>query len=117
MSEKTTRESTPGVGGMDEERTDSGRVGGRIEERLTAALELIAPVQRSSAAPAAGCGEAVRRIDHEVRAVVDELRVGAEYKLESTFDLLRRVITHAQRTHRLVDQSANRVDVIENGRP
>jgi len=81
---------------MDEEGADLGRVRLRIELGGIAIGARVAAEQRASAAPAATGRETARRLDDEIAAVVNELRIDSERAAQRAFDLRRRVVGAAQ---------------------
>jgi len=109
--EKPPRQSAPRMSGMDEERTNTRRVRGGIEQWIRLLLELVAAKQRLSFTPSARGCDLAGTLDHEVGAIVDQSRIDAEHMHQRRIDLGRRIPTLVQATHRRIDQCANGADV------
>src|ERR1017187_10450936 len=88
--------ATAGMVGIDEERTDLGRIDSRVEFARIALGVAVATKQRAPAAPAAAADQFPVQLGHEIGAIVDELRVDPECAKQSCLDLLRLVILRSE---------------------
>ena len=100
---------------MDEEGADLRRIGRGIQLARIAILVRVAAEQGTAPAPAATPGELSVGLDHEVRAVADELRVDAKGAVQRALDLPRRVVGWAELTRGQGYQRGDRGQVVVGG--
>ena len=97
---------------MHEERTDARRLARRVEQRVLARLApLVAAEQRLALAPAAATDDRAGVLDHEIRAIGDELPIDGEHGPQRAIDLRRGVVGCLQLPRRQRDQRLERGNV------
>src|SRR5580704_17862530 len=104
---------------MHEERTNLRSIPRRIEERIFAPSVLISAVERLTFAPyAAGHDDGLGLRDilrHQVRSIRNELAVDAVDRLQSAFNLARRIIRGLQSAYVRFDNLSQPRDISRNG--